>query len=307
MKVKAVFSVTIETDDENIYTKKANALMKEIGCKAERVDDFSERYEFTVDKEDLVYEKVIKLQDEISRVFNYDEVDDLDDEIYEIIEPDIQCSYIPEYTPEEEKEAVGYMIKNVGYEFEEKENAEYERQCPKCKMVFQDGAYTFKKKDRLQKLNRRKAIFTCSTGRANMFATLPMYEYLLQNGISKANFMPAYFGKIRKQIAGYQFWAENILDQGIFQRGDCDVTEACSQCGKSEMIYVSGRGFQNTYLDWEKVKSWGNVNAAYEYRRGTRPLVYSVKMKELLMNADEKLVMYPVFPLWMKERLDGGK
>lgn len=77
--------------------------------------------------------------------------------------------------------------------------------------------------------------------------------------------MPTYFGKIRKQIAGYQFIGENIMGKRIFRFGDCDVTEECSECGKFKLIYTAERGFQNTYLDWEKVENWGDVNAVYGY------------------------------------------
>ncbi len=55
------------------------------------------------------------------------------------------------------------------------------------------------------------------------------------------------------------------MGKRIFRFGDCDVTEECSECGKFKLIYTAERGFQNTYLDWEKVENWGDVNAVYGY------------------------------------------
>ena len=59
---------------------------------------------------------------EIDQVFQYDEdTEEDDDELLDIIEPDIWCSYIPKYTQEEEKNAIGYYIDLAGYDFEENE------------------------------------------------------------------------------------------------------------------------------------------------------------------------------------------
>ena len=50
----------------------------------------------------------MELKKEIDQVFQYDEdTEEDDDELLDIIEPDIWCSYIPKYTQEEEKNAIG--------------------------------------------------------------------------------------------------------------------------------------------------------------------------------------------------------
>lgn len=51
---------------------------------------------------------------------------------------------------------------------------------------------------------------------------------------------------------------------------------------------------------------WEHVNATYEYTYGhaRRILIYSPEMKEWLTKADEKLIMYPVFPLEMKGKIN---
>ena len=186
MKVYAKFRIDIDKEDESIYTQKVIDLMQKLGCKAEKLYSSMERYAFTVDIEEAIYRELMELQKEIDQVFQYNEdSEEDDDELLDIIEPDIWCSYMPEYTPEEEKNAIGYYIDLSGYEFEENEKKEYESLCPECETFFQNREYTFKKKKQLEDLNRRKAVFT-RPGQLDMFATIPMYEYLIEKGLSQA-------------------------------------------------------------------------------------------------------------------------
>ena len=185
MKVYAKFRIDIDKEDESIYTQKAVNLMQKLGCKAEKLYSSMERYTFTVDIKEAVYRELVELEKEIDQVFQYDEdTEEDDDELLDIIEPDIWCSYIPKYTQEEEKNAIGYYIDLAGYEFEENEKKVYESLCPECETFFQNKEYTFKKKKQLEDLNRRKAVFT-RPGQLDMFVTIPMYEYLIEKGLSK--------------------------------------------------------------------------------------------------------------------------
>ena len=145
MKVYAKFRIDIDKEDESIYTQKVIDLMQKLGCKAEKLYSSMERYAFTVDIEEAIYRELVELQKEIDQVFQYDEdSEEDDDELLDIIEPDIWCSYMPEYTPEEEKNAIGYYIDLAGYEFEENEKKEYESLCPECETFFQTREYIFK-------------------------------------------------------------------------------------------------------------------------------------------------------------------
>ena len=174
MKVYAKFRIDIDKEDESIYTQKAVNLMQKLGCKAEKLYSSMERYTFTVDIKKAVYRELMELKKEIDQVFQYDEdTEEDDDELLDIIEPDIWCSYIPKYTQEEEKNAIGYYIDLAGYEFEENEKKVYESLCPECETFFQNKEYTFKKKKQLEDLNRRKAVFT-RPGQLDMFVTIPM-------------------------------------------------------------------------------------------------------------------------------------
>ena len=147
MKVYAKFRIDIDKEDESIYTQKAVNLMQKLGCKAEKLYSSMERYTFTVDIKEAVYRELVELEKEIDQVFQYDEdTEEDDDELLDIIEPDIWCSYIPKYTQEEEKNAIGYYIDLAGYEFEENEKKVYESLCPECETFFQNKEYTFKKK-----------------------------------------------------------------------------------------------------------------------------------------------------------------
>ena len=265
-----------------------------------------ERYTFTVDIKKAVYRELMELKKEIDQVFQYDEdTEEDDDELLDIIEPDIWCSYIPKYTQEEEKNAIGYYIDLAGYEFEENEKKVYESLCPECETFFQNKEYTFKKKKQLEDLNRRKAVFT-RPGQLDMFVTIPMYEYLIEKGLSQKNFIPAYYSGVLKKVAGYQLKAENVLGKGAFQCESYRATEACSHCKKVRVQKEPDAGFHNIYLDTEKLGKWEHVNATYEYTYGhaRRILIYSPEMKEWLTKADEKLIMYPVFPLEMKGKIN---
>ena len=153
MKVYAKFRIDIDKEDESIYTQKAVNLMQKLGCKAEKLYSSMERYTFTVDIKEAVYRELVELQKKIDQVFQYDEdTEEDDDELLDIIEPDIWCSYIPKYTQEEEKNAIGYYIDLAGYEFEENEKKVYESLCPECETFFQNKEYTFKKKKQLEDL-----------------------------------------------------------------------------------------------------------------------------------------------------------
>lgn len=70
--------------------------------------------------------------------------------------------------------------------------------CPECETFFQNKEYTFKKKKQLEDLNRRKAVFT-RPGQLDMFVTIPMYEYLIEKGLSQKNFIPAYYSGVLKK------------------------------------------------------------------------------------------------------------
>ena len=200
MKVYAKFRIDIDKEDESIYTQKAVNLMQKLGCKAEKLYSSMERYTFTVDIKEAVYRELVELEKEIDQVFQYDEdTEEDDDELLDIIEPDIWCSYIPKYTQEEEKNAIGYYIDLAGYEFEENEKKVYESLCPECETFFQNKEYTFKKKKQLEDLNRRKAVFT-RPGQLDMFVTIPMYEYLIEKGLSQKNFIPAYYSGVLKKM-----------------------------------------------------------------------------------------------------------
>ena len=173
------------------------------------------------------------------------------------------------------------------------------------KLFFQNKEYTFKKKKQLEDLNRRKAVFT-RPGQLDMFVTIPMYEYLIEKGLSQKNFIPAYYSGVLKKVAGYQLKAENVLGKGAFQCESYRATEVCSHCKKVRVQKEPDAGFHNIYLDTEKLGKWEHVNATYEYTYGhaRRILIYSPEMKEWLTKADEKLIMYPVFPLEMKGKIN---
>ena len=240
MKVYAKFRIDIDKEDESIYTQKAVNLMQKLGCKAEKLYSSMERYTFTVDIKKAVYRELMELKKEIDQVFQYDEdTEEDDDELLDIIEPDIWCSYIPKYTQEEEKNAIGYYIDLAGYEFEENEKKVYESLCPECETFFQNKEYTFKKKKQLEDLNRRKAVFT-RPGQLDMFVTIPMYEYLIEKGLSQKNFIPAYYSGVLKKVAGYQLKAENVLGKGVFQCESYRATEACSHCKKVRVQKETG-------------------------------------------------------------------
>ena len=93
----------VYVNSELILIKKMNPstrrkqvnLMQKLGCKAEKLYSSMERYTFTVDIKKAVYRELMELKKEIDQVFQYDEdTEEDDDELLDIIEPDIWCSYI---------------------------------------------------------------------------------------------------------------------------------------------------------------------------------------------------------------------
>ena len=93
-------------------------------------------------------------------------------------------------------------------------------------------------------------------GQLDMFVTIPMYEYLIEKGLSQKNFIPAYYSGVLKKVAGYQLKAENVLRKGAFQCESYRATEACSHCKKSAS---SKKNQMRDFIIFIWIqKNWGN-------------------------------------------------
>ena len=217
--------------------------------------------------------------------------------------------YFPEYTEDEEKEIAGYLISGSFQcpEIEKKEK--FLKRCDECKRyVEQIGPCILKRSQTLKKYSNVKKVFESE---GDLFVTLPMYEYLMKNGVAAEYFCPAYMGVKGSELVGYQIITKNILPAGSYTDGRITGGEVCSICGKQKMEWVSGdtnsdydKYFHNWYVDFEKIEKWEDINLARrEFDLEHHELVFSPKMCKLLKEADPKIIIYPVFPLAFKEHL----
>lgn len=217
--------------------------------------------------------------------------------------------FFPEYTEDEEKEIAGYLISGTFRcpEIEKKER--FLKQCDKCeRYVEQTGPCILKKSKTLKKWSKVKRVFESEGG---IFITLPMYDYLVENGVAAEHFYPAYMGVKEKELVGYQIIAKNILPAGSYTDGVRNGKKVCSVCGKQIKEWLPENSnknyfehFHNRYINFDKIVKWEDINLARgEFDLNYHELVFSTKMCKLLKEADPKIIIYPVFPLAFKEHL----
>ena len=299
MRVKVEKQIDVNTKIQSSIREKTEAVMWEKGWKARPTFGPFVQYVCVVYEEDPYYQKIEELEKENREIERRNEETGIN--IWTV------RSY-PEYTKEEKREAIGYTICDVG-------NARcevtvwdeyYLSLCDNCKQFFQKAPYIFVRSKKLKRLSEEKRVFADESF-LSMFVTIPMWEYLLENGISGKGFLPAYYGKRNKELAGYQMIGSNLLERGSCRCMFFGDVRKCEVCGRTSAYYSGRSVFQNTYIDSEKVRRWDDINAVYEYCGGRRMVVLSLKMHKLLTDADPKVRMIPVFPKEMKERLDGGR
>lgn len=229
---------------------------------------------------------------------------------------DIQIvEYRPEYTEEELGYAIGYIFDgNIVCEVSDGED-EFLEWCPECKEISkQIGPYVLKSNRKIRQAAQEKKVFISDDGLA-VFVTVPMYEYLLNNEIAPKYFRPAYFDHKKKKLAGYQFIGSNHLPVGSFIDSSVENGEKCTRCGKIQQRHldedpndIKNQYYHNIYIDCDRVEKWEDINVArHEQAFWNQRLIFSSKLLDLLKQADNHITWIPVFPLSIKEMLEGNK
>lgn len=227
----------------------------------------------------------------------------------------LPCSFFSmaiaiEPTEEEMEQAVGYLFAMEGEALKTSSccmNDDAELQilswCTECgDYGEQIGPYILRKSNKLKRWNTIRKVFYLEYGPEIVCVSIPMYHYLRENHVPEECFQPMYVGIRKKILAGYRLISQNVLPPESFIDLEFDTTRVCSTCKKTKMIGTTEDiYYKNKYLNMDKIKTWTDLNASYEYY-GTEPaLIVNKRLYSLLIQADPSLKMIPVFPQSRKE------
>lgn len=208
-----------------------------------------------------------------------------------------------EYTEEELEHAVAYVFPMFGVERKDmcdtNDMVENKEWCTSCQEYGrQISPYILKRQKKLERWANIKKVFYLPR-LETIFVTVPMYEYLLENGVSSEYFIPAYGGVRKRTLLGYQIVSSHQLPQGAYIEPLWEYSETCSFCGRHRIKCVikgtEAYYFHNIFLDESKITEWKEINASYESYSENPVLIVSRRVKELLEKADPNLKMLPVF------------
>ena len=289
--MRALIYIVIDIDCEiqSKVRQKTEYILKVHGIEGYKLFGPYIRYEIPIYQDDPFYMNLLRLEKMIRK---YNEVEESGVEW--------MCFGVSaEYTEKEKEKVIGYCLETVGGNICKSIDCknEYFVWCEVCGYYSKQLApYVFQKSQQRKKWFSEKTLFAADVGN-EVFVTESMYKYCVENGISKDCFQPAYFGKKRIELAGYQIKAEQILLPGAFVSEQFQIQEPCEKCGESRMKYVDNPYYMGLYLDNNKVSKLRDVNAVYEYCGSSRKLIFGKKISELFMKTDSKIRMVPVFPL----------
>lgn len=218
-------------------------------------------------------------------------------------------SYTAQYTQEEKQKIVGYRLNNgrichVNDSYEE----DCREWCDACgDYAAQKAPIVVKRSKSLLLGKSEKRIYLSDYFMANgeFFVSEAMYSYLLENGVSEENFIPAYFGKRKKELACYQIKPVHILPPRSIQYENCEVTSVCPECGNTRLEKKGIRKYyEGAYIDMDKIDFIDDINASKEYYEAVKMTIVSPRVYELLKKEDPNTVGTPLFPLTMKEEME---
>lgn len=223
--------------------------------------------------------------------------------------------YAVEYTKEELEKAVGYVFGNEALAQDDvcstSDDVENKEWCEECGQYGKQlSPYVLKRSKKLSGWNERRKVFY-TDDMETVLVSVPMYEYLLENGISEDYFIPAYNGVRKKTLAGYQVVSPNQLPCGAYIAPSIKYTETCPVCGRNRSkIVIEGKEaeyFHNQYLDTSMVPELQDISASFESHGENPALIVNKRTHDLLVEADPTLKMIPIFPKgaiksWLGER-----
>lgn len=318
MRVKAGFHIDFDTSvkSESEIRRRLKQILKERNVASKKLFSPFIRYELELYQDDPLYLEMRDIEEKLDAEWDVDWDETMDD--YEALEELCNTEdpgesvnmfgFAPEYSEDELKKAVGYMGgKQTICDLADDncESSDWFQWCKTCRQqAEQIHPYIFKRTSKLKKLMTRRKVF--GPDGYSVFVTVPMYDYLMEHGISADNFTPAYMGKRNPELAGYQITGANVLPPGAFQCEDFVPRARCRECGRIRLDTRESRYYNGEYIDQKKAGRLAPANAIYEYIGNTRWVIFSPEMYRLLAEADPDFVAWPVFPLSMKEELEQG-
>lgn len=295
MRANLNITITIDNESEGELRESIERIMQE--KKYESVKEENRIYYYAcIEQTDPQYNELLRIIEEITRREKSGEKTGITF-LYEEFET--------QYEEDELKRAVGYEIKWGGGDYWMQAACMEEKYgwCDSCHEELETEDIILKK-TRIWSRNRMKKCLAMDYDDSYFYVTVPLYEYLLEHGISSDNFAPVYFGSKKRMLAGYKLKAANTLPQGAYV-AESIPKQVCRECGKIRVRLRITKYFVGQYLDMQKVEKVEDVNETYEYFQGkSRQIIISTRLKDLLAEADSELKVEPVFPLSMKAELE---
>ncbi len=218
-------------------------------------------------------------------------------------------SYYPQYTPEERKQTAGYWLQGGTVCYVTDRYDKYSRKwCDVCHDYAGKKEPMLLKRSKTMEAERMEKKIYQTAGFAmggEFLVSEGMYQYLLKNGVSRDNFIPAYFGGRKKELACYQIKPVHVLPKGSIQYGNCKETPICPKCGNGRLVRETAlEHYEGSYLDMTQIDFTKDFYESFEYVQGCKMTIVSPKIWKLLKEADKKIDAFPLFPRIMKEGME---
>ena len=218
-------------------------------------------------------------------------------------------SYYPQYTPEERKQTAGYWLQGGIICYVTDRYDKYSRKwCDVCHDYAGKKEPMLLKRSKTMEAERMEKKIYQTAGFAmggEFLVSEGMYQYLLKNGVSRENFIPAYFGGRKKELACYQIKPVHVLPKGSIQYGNCKETPICPKCGNGRLVRETAlEHYEGSYLDMTQIDFTKDFYESFEYVQGCKMTIVSPKIWKLLKEADKKIDAFPLFPRIMKEGME---
>lgn len=233
---------------------------------------------FQIDKNTEIYAKLVDLHKRYGM-----------EDIWDVMDEKVL------FDKEELKDIIGYLMhpQKRTYETYEDISRPY-RICQECfSIVEQENKFMMKPTSSIRRWNHNCNVFAYDD-EDEIFLSLPMYRYLLENQIEENNFQEV-LTKRRKVIA-YQLKGNNRLEKGAYMDGEYICRGVCPICNQSVMDHTEDNYYyQKKYLNMSLINKWADVNYTSENYMWTPKIIISVPFYNLVKNMNLKVYFEPVF------------
>ena len=233
---------------------------------------------FQIDKNTEIYAKLVDLHKRYGM-----------EDIWDVMDEKVL------FDEEELKDVFGYLMhpQKRTYETYEDVSRPY-RICQECfSIVEQENKFMMKPTSSIRRWNHNCNVFAYDD-EDEIFLSLPMYRYLLENQIEENNFQEV-LTKRRKVIA-YQLKGNNRLERGAYMDGEYICRGVCPICNQPVMDHTEDNYYyQKKYLNMSLINKWADVNYTSENYMWTPKIIISVPFYNLVKNMNLKVCFEPVF------------